>query len=197
MGVAIAAGIGALTAHVTGALVLAAGASRRMGRQKLAMDVGGKPMVAHAVDCARAAGLPLLLVTGSDAGLVRDAAGDAPQVHAARHALGMAESLKAGVRAAPAGWDALLVLLGDMPGVRPDTLSALAAALARGADAVAPVHAGQRGNPAGFARRLWPELLRLEGDRGARGLLAALPVTQVAVDDPGVLLDYDKPADFG
>ena len=175
-----------------GALLLAAGASRRMGRQKLLIPLGGKPMVAHVAEAARAAGLPLLLVTGGDADAVRAAAGDVAAVHADRHGLGLAESLKAGLRAAPAGWDGLLVLLGDMPKVRPDTLRSLAGALA-GAEMVVPVHGGRRGNPAGFARRRWPDLLALEGDRGARDLLA--DAVAVPVDDAGVLVDYDVPED--
>ncbi|MFN3371792.1 MAG: NTP transferase domain-containing protein, partial [Sphingomonadaceae bacterium] len=67
---------------------------------------------------------------------------------------------------------------------------------AAGAPAVVPVHAGRRGNPAGFARALWPRLMALEGDRGAGAILDSLGVEAVAVDDPGVHLDVDRPADL-
>jgi molybdenum cofactor cytidylyltransferase len=181
---------------MVGAIVLAAGLSRRMGAAKLAMPIDGVPMLARTLATVQAAGLPLLLVTGGHQDAVRAVAGDVPQVLAEGFEKGLAESLKAGLRAAPAGWDAALVVLGDMPLVEVGSLRALAGALAGGARAVVPVQAGLRGNPAGFARAAWPALLALEGDRGARGVLDALGAVEVAVDDPGVLRDLDAPGDL-
>jgi molybdenum cofactor cytidylyltransferase len=185
-----------VTATTVGAIVLAAGLSRRMGAAKLALPVDGTPMLARTLAAVQAAGLPLLLVTGGHEAAVRAVAGGVPTVHAARHARGLAESLKAGLRAAPADWDAALVVLGDMPFVRPSTLRALAESLALGAPAVVPLEAGLRGNPAGFARSSWPTLLALKGDRGARAALDALHVVEVAVDDPGIHRDLDRPEDL-
>jgi len=93
----------------------------------------------------------------------------------------------------PESW---LVALGDMPHVAPSTLSALRDALAAGAPIVAPVHAGRRGNPVGFGRFHLDALLALEGDQGARRLLQTCTVTEVAVQDPGIFLDIDTPADL-
>lgn len=183
-------------ARTVGALVLAAGLSRRMGAAKLAMPVAGVPMLARTLAAIEAAGLPVLLVTGGHEAAVRAVAGAVPMVRAEGFEQGLAESLKAGLRAAPADWDAALVVLGDMPFVAPATLRALAAALAAGAPAVVPVQAGERGNPAGFARSAWPALMALEGDRGARGVLDALGAQAVAVDDPGVHRDLDRQADL-
>ena len=112
---------------------------------------------------------------------------------------GMAASLVHALRysitgaAAPAGW---LVALGDMPHVAPATLAALRDALAGGAAIVAPVRNGRRGNPVGFGRIHLDALLALTGDQGARRLLQTCPVTEVAVDDPGIFLDIDTPADL-
>jgi molybdenum cofactor cytidylyltransferase len=112
---------------------------------------------------------------------------------------GMASSLTHGLRHALAqapeahGW---LIALADMPYLQPATLRALLAALEAGADIAAPVYRGQRGNPVGFSRRHLPQLLQLQGDQGARSLLKAFPVTEVAVDDPGILRDIDTPADL-
>jgi molybdenum cofactor cytidylyltransferase len=181
---------------IVGAIVLAAGLSRRMGQAKLAMAVGGVPMLARTLDAVRAAGLPLLVVTGGHEAAVRAVAGDVPVVRAEGFAQGLAESLKAGLRAVPADWDAVLVVLGDMPFVRAETLRALAEVLGRGAAAVVPVYAGERGNPAGFGRAAWLVLMTLDGDRGARGVLDALGVVDVAVNDPGVLRDLDRPEDL-
>ncbi|WP_420474869.1 nucleotidyltransferase family protein [Noviherbaspirillum sp. ST9] len=91
------------------------------------------------------------------------------------------------------GW---VIALADMPYVRPATISALAAAIEKGAGIAAPVTAGRRGNPVAFANRHLDELLQLRGDEGARKLLNAHQVTAIAVDDPGILQDIDKPSDL-
>lgn len=179
-----------------GALVLAAGLSRRMGTAKLALPVDGVPMLARTLLTVEAAGLPFLVVTGGHAEAIRAVAGNRPTVHAEAHAEGLAESLKAGLAAAPAEWDAALVVLGDMPFVKPETLRHLAEALAKGEPAVVPVQAGKRGNPAGFARSTWPRLMALSGDQGARTLLASLGVRDIRVEDPGIHRDLDVPADL-
>ncbi|MGL6044682.1 MAG: nucleotidyltransferase family protein, partial [Sandaracinobacteroides sp.] len=62
--------------------------------------------------------------------------------------------------------------------------------------AVVPALGGRRGNPVGFARSLWPELMAVSGDRGARGLLERLGAVEVKVDDPGILRDLDRPEDL-
>jgi molybdenum cofactor cytidylyltransferase len=92
--------------------------------------------------------------------------------------------------------DAWLVALGDMPRVAPITLQALADALAQGGGIVAPAMAGKRGNPVGFGRIHLDALLALRGEEGARRLLKTFSVTEVAVDDPGIFLDVDTPADL-
>jgi molybdenum cofactor cytidylyltransferase len=181
-----------------GALLLAAGQSRRMGAAKLALPLGGQPIIARTYANLAAAGLPVLLVTGAHAAAVIAALPQAPRVHAEDHGEGLAASLKAGLAAAPPDWTAALVMLGDMPFVRPDTLAALAAALDAGAAAVQPVFAGRPGNPAGFARTLWPSLMALQGDRGAGDLLKTLgpALHRIAVDDPGIHQDIDTPEDL-
>src|SRR4051812_4976596 len=100
-------------------IVLAAGRSTRMGAaNKLSADVGGKPMVRHAVEAALAsAASPVLVVTGHQAEEVRAAlTGLAVRfVHNRDYAAGLASSLKAGIGALPEGAVGALVLLGDMP----------------------------------------------------------------------------------
>jgi molybdenum cofactor cytidylyltransferase len=92
--------------------------------------------------------------------------------------------------------DAWIVALADMPYVQTATLTALADALRQGADIAAPRHQGRRGNPVGFSRKHLPALLELGGDKGARDLLKAHPVTEVIVNDAGVLRDIDTPDDL-
>lgn len=91
------------------------------------------------------------------------------------------------------GW---VIALADMPFVRPSTITALAVALEEGAGIAVPVAGGRRGNPVAFGRIHLDELLQLRGDEGARRLLKMHAVTQVSVDDPGILRDIDTPADL-
>lgn len=178
---------------IVGALLMAAGSATRMGRNKLGEEVGGFPMIVAAHQSLAKAGLPILLVTGAYDRQVRALLSDTPSVYASHHAQGLAASIAAGIAAVPEAWGAVLVALGDMPFIKPQTHQALASALRAGAVAVQPVHQGQRGNPAGFARSLFPELAGLKGDRGARALLSRLPVRMVEVEDPGIFLDLDTP----
>lgn len=108
---------------------------------------------------------------------------------------GMAASLAHAIaRASEAdGW---VIALGDMPHVQPSTIQSLKTALEQGAGIAAPVYRGQRGNPVGFSRHYLPQLLALEGDQGARGILKHSPVTELDVDDSGILQDVDTPADL-
>ena len=112
---------------------------------------------------------------------------------------GMAASLGAALRASLQGdtpAQSWIVALGDMPDVAVTTVLALAEALAAGAELVAPVCQGRRGNPAGFGAALLPELLALRGDAGARRLFERHAFTAVVTDDAGVLRDIDVPADL-
>ena len=91
------------------------------------------------------------------------------------------------------GW---VIALGDMPYVKPSTITKLAAAVSGGAAIAAPVLDGRRGNPVAFGRAHLDALLQLRGDEGARHLLRNHPVTEVQVDDPGILRDIDTPEDL-
>jgi molybdenum cofactor cytidylyltransferase len=182
------------------ALVLAAGQSSRMGRNKLLLDLGGRPILCHAVDHALAAGLTdLTVVSGHQAAKVKAALGTraVKVIEAREHKLGMSASLKAGIRALGPTVDAVLVLLGDMPQVTPALIRRLLAAYnpLEGRSIVLPTVAGKRGNPVLFDRRFFPEILALEGDVGARHLIGAHDdlVAEVAVDDIGVFTDVDTP----
>lgn len=108
---------------------------------------------------------------------------------------GMGVSLAHAVRASlPAfSW---LVALGDMPFIQPSTIRALNDALVAGAPLAAPLMQGRRGNPVGFGETHLAALLALQGDEGARRIVAANPVTMVEVDDPGIFADVDRPDDL-
>lgn len=109
--------------------------------------------------------------------------------------LGMGESLVTAIEYAR-GAEGWLIALGDMPWVQPATLQALATAVEQGAHIAAPVHGGRRGNPVAFSSYHLPLLLALDGDQGARAIVNSHAVSEVAVDDAGVLHDVDTPADL-
>jgi molybdenum cofactor cytidylyltransferase len=108
---------------------------------------------------------------------------------------GMGATLAAAVRATPdaGGW---IVALGDMPWIEPATIEAVARALDAGAELVAPYYRGTRGHPVGFGSVHRDALASLDGDAGARGILARMTPLIVEVDDPNVLRDVDLPSDL-
>lgn len=183
----------------TVAILLAAGSSTRFGSDKLvhALPHG----VAVAVQAARhlKAVLPrvVAVVRAADGDTARALGGEGCEVVVCANAEdGMGASLACGVRAAGAA-DAYLVALGDMPFIRPSSIAALRDALEAGAAIVAPYFRTRRGHPVGLAGRFRAELEALEGDEGARRLIAAneAALVKVPVGDPGVIRDIDTPAD--
>ncbi len=189
-------------------LLLAAGTSSRFGdRNKLVTDLNGQPIARHAAETLLAAELDgVTVVVGHESGRVRNAlAGlDVTIVENDHYADGQATSVARGIEAiaatdadADADADAVVIALGDMPFVRPETIQTLVAAYADGAgDALAPAVDGQRGNPVLFDRTHFSALRDVDGDVGGRAiLLGGDNSALVAVDDPGVRRDIDRPED--
>lgn len=186
------------------ALVLAAGRSTRFGTaNKLLAPVAGRPMIEHVLASISDAGIaPVLIVTGHEAEAVRAvvAGGDSRVVHNPAYATGLSTSLATGIAALPDEVGATVILLGDMPRVSAETLRRLAAASEANpaAQAFVPTFGGRWGNPVLVRRALFPSLARLHGDQGARKLIEASReiVEEVAVDDPGILADFDTVDDL-
>ena len=183
------------------ALVLAAGRSTRMGAaNKLVAEVGGKPMLRWAAEAALASrGRPVLVVTGHQESDVRAALAelDVRLVANPDFAQGLSTSLKVGIAAVPADCDGALVLLGDMPRIEAPHLDRLIGAFAPGV-IVVPVHAGRQGNPVLWPRALFLEIMQLDGDAGAKGLIAAHldAVREVEMDTTAILADVDTPEEL-
>jgi molybdenum cofactor cytidylyltransferase len=183
------------------ALVLAAGRSSRMGTlNKLLITVDGKPMLRHAIDAVRGAGLdPVIVVTGHERERVEAAVRELPvrTVHNPAYAEGLSSSLKAGLGALPDNADAVLVCLGDMPRVSAADIERLVTAFnpVEGRAIVVPVRNGKRGNPVLWAKRFFPEMGGLAGDVGARHLIGAYPeaVAEIEMPNDGILTDIDTP----
>lgn len=185
-------------ARVVG-VVLAAGESRRFGRaNKLLVAVEGEPMVRRAVRTMLGSRVTeVLVVVGCEAGRVRGAVAglDVRVVENPEYGSGQASSVRAGVGAVPADAAAVVFMLGDMPWVRSSSVDALVDAYAAGVgDALAAGYEGVRGNPVLFDLGWREELLGVEGDRGARGVLfEADAAAVVETGDPGVVRDVDRP----
>lgn len=177
------------------ALVLAAGAARRFGGDKLAAEFRGEPLVAHAIRAARAAPVERVIVVCGPGLAVGDWTG-APAVEALRiDSAELSQSLKAGVAAA-GQTDGVFVFLGDMPLVPNGIAGRLATALGDSFAAI-PRHGGVNGHPVLLSRRAFAAVAGLSGDEGAGRLLRDRDdVVFVPVDDAAILLDVDRPDDL-
>lgn len=180
-------------------LVLAAGRSRRFGGPKLLRPLAGEPVIRRTVGCVLAAGLETVVVTGPAGTGVRDAlAGSgAVLVENADADEGMASSIRAGVSSLPERTRAVVIVPGDQPTTSPALIRELCRVHEEtGAAVVAPVYRGVQAPPVLFARRLFPELSALRGDRGARAVLEAhaKEAVLIALDEP-VPPDVDTPED--
>ncbi len=185
-----------------GVIVLAAGASRRLGRPKQALPYGDSTLLGHVVRQALAAGLgPVLVVVGAHAEEAQR--GLPPEAHIVPNPgweEGMASSLRVGLQALADGWPeagAALVLACDQPAVSAALLRRMASLWrADGAPVVACAYGDTVGVPALFARELWPELMALSGDRGAKGVVLRHRQRARLVPFPEGALDVDTPQDW-
>jgi molybdenum cofactor cytidylyltransferase len=182
------------------AIVLAAGRSTRMGRNKLMADLEGAPLLLRIVDAALASrARPVVVVTGHEAERVRAALGQrgVSIVHNPDYEKGLSTSVRCGLEALPAEADAALVCLGDMPRVGAPLLDRLIQAFnpVEGRAVCVPTWRGKRGNPVLWGRQFFSEMAALTGDVGAKHLMAEHPelVVEVPAEDDGVLADVDTP----
>ena len=180
-------------------IVPAAGRGSRFGGplHKLEQPFEGGTVLGATLRRAIETQLPVLVVTTAMlAPLVARqlATRDILVLSSGEAARGMGYTIAAGVaeRSGASGW---IVLPADMPLVRPGTLLAVATALEQH-PVVYAEYRGRRGHPVAFAAELYSELILLDGDDGARRVVARYPSHGQDVDDPGVLLDVDNAADL-
>lgn len=181
-------------------VLLAAGAGTRFGGDKLLARLpDGTPIGVWAARTLRSAvDRGLAVVRPGDVTLARLLEAEGLDVAVFSDAdEGMGASLAFGVAAVPDA-DGWIVALADMPFVRRETVETVVGMLRAGAWIAAPSRRGRRGHPVGFSRGLFPELNRLEGDRGARVLLEQVPsrVETFESEDEGIFLDVDTLRDI-
>jgi len=184
---------------VIAGLLLASGASRRFGSNKLVAPLGGRAVVRWSAEALTAAVDETWVVVPADDVEIRAALAGLParwvenrEVHE-----GMASSIRAGIAALPPEADAVVIALGDQPLIDAEVIRRVVAAWRRAPardGAVTAMYEDGRGHPSLFGAALFPALLALDGDRGARALLtslgSAVTVVKIAGAQPP---DVDTP----
>jgi molybdenum cofactor cytidylyltransferase len=185
------------------AVILAAGASSRMGKAKQLLPLGESTVLAQTLAHVRSAALhEIVLVLGASAEAIRCQLSSPQELKIVvnqAYQQGMASSLRAGLSAVDPGSDAALIILGDQPFIRSETLGRIVDEYRRSqAQIVIPMHQGQRGNPVLLDRSVFAEVMALEGDVGSRAIFAHHldGIVNVEVEDSAILLDLDEPADY-
>ena len=183
------------------AVVLAAGASSRMGRPKLTIPLDGVPMLERVLKTLRRSTVDrVVVVLGANAAELRAQVrfeGETVVVNQG-FADGMSGSLRLGLGSVRDA-EAAIIVLGDQPFLLPATIDRLVAEhRASGAAIVVPTFHGNRGNPVLFDRSIFPQIARVSGDVGAKSVVQsnASDVLEVEVGDRGVLVDLDTPSDL-
>ena len=181
-------------------IILAAGASSRMGHSKQVMLWRGEPLVRQVVQTALSAGLsPVVVVTGSDADMVKSAVQDQNLTiaHNANWEEGQSASINTGLNALPPETGAAIFLLADQPQIPVELVKKLREVHANTlAPIVAPRVQDRRANPVLFDRQVFPDLSILTGDIGGRALFSRYDVTWLPWHDEAIILDIDTLDDY-
>lgn len=183
---------------------MAAGQGRRFGGSKLLADVGGKPMLEHAIQLGQSLRPDRLqVITGAWHEDILEAnmlgrISNARFVKNENWSSGLGDSIALAVKVLPEGIDSLLILLADQIAITQDDISRLIQAKG-GQHIVCSAYAGRRGVPAVFDRTTFESLADLSGDQGAKALLydpkfnlteVALPAAEYDIDTPEALLQF-------
>lgn len=184
------------------AIILAAGSSRRMGSQKLLMPYDGATIIETVVDQVLNSQVSeVVVVLGADHDKVKQALGERPVKYClnTNHDKGMFSSVICGLRSLPEEAGAVLIYLGDQPGIPPSVTNAVIEAYNEELyGIVIPVHNHRRGHPLLVDLKYRKEIEKLDLEQGLRALRHYFPqdVLEVEVDEPGILVDIDTPEDY-
>ena len=188
--------------HTYAVVVLAAGASRRMGRPKQGLMYHGEPLVKHAVSAALEVSDRVLVVTGANKEVTEEAIAGmmVTLVHNEDWETGMASSIFAGIEYLEAGEDydaGVIITTCDQPMLTADHLQALINEMeTTGAGIVASVYSQTMATPAIFDRKYFHELKGLKGDRGAKELFVQHASDTRGIAFPGGEIDMDTETDY-
>ncbi len=183
-------------------IILAAGESRRMGKPKLLLRFGEKTIIETVTESVLASGVKnVLVVLGAAQKRIEAVIKDyhLKVIHNPDYRKGMLSSVQRGFRSLPLDCSAVVVVLGDQPGLRSDVIDELVAAYSKsGRGIVLPVYRGERGHPVLIDRKYQPEIEALSPDVGLRGVVYRHPedILEVEVETPAVLKDIDDESDY-
>jgi molybdenum cofactor cytidylyltransferase len=184
------------------AVILAAGASTRMGTPKQLIELHGRPLIIRAVEAALASNAwPVVVVLGANAEKIRPLLARLPILISENPAWseGMASSIRTGVTTIQQfsrSLDAVVFALCDQPAFTTDVIRQLVQTHHdTGRGIVAAHYSGRNGAPALFLREHFHTLSVLTGEEGARNLLNGDPAAIATVNLPGLAVDLDTPAD--
>lgn len=187
-------------------LILAGGASRRMGTPKALLQIGSQTFIDRLIGVFSPVVDRVIVVLGHDSELVRD--GMDPHTPALivvnpRPERGMLSSLQCGLTALPSETGAVIFMPVDYPDCQGTTMARIAAefrasARKQGCDVVIPTYRGVKGHPVGISRRIVDQLLDMPFTGQARDVIRRHTDTTllIEVDDPGITADIDTPEDY-
>lgn len=185
-----------------GAVVLAAGESRRMGRPKMLLPFRGTTIIEQVLKNIREAGIEKITVV---IGAEKEKLSQMLQNTSVSLCInnnyreGMLSSVICGIMSLPENTEGILVFPGDQPLIAPATISKLVEHFKAGEGSILiPVYKGSRGHPLLFDAIYRPEIGKLSPAEGLRSLSAAHPgdVREIETDDPGILKDFDTCDDY-
>ncbi|MFC1814736.1 NTP transferase domain-containing protein [Thermodesulfobacteriota bacterium] len=190
----------------TAGVIMAAGLSTRMGRPKQLLNLKGKPLIEWVLDaCLNSRLAKTVLVLGHDYHSIAAALSeklDNSQILTTinkRYHQGQSQSLRTGLSEVMDEFPSVMFLLGDQPLVDAKMIDLLLTRFWKsGKEICVPVHQGRRGNPSIFSRNFFAQLMRIQGDIGAREIIRANPdrLLSVDVDDPLSFFDIDTEEDL-
>ena len=180
------------------AIVLAAGKSERMGQPKALLTYHGRTFLEQILDTIRESSIEsTIVVLGHDREAIESSVSLGVSVFNEDYEKGMTTSFQTGIRALAPEVDGAVIFLVDHPVVDPQTVDLLISKFLPGR-IVLPVHEGRRGHPVLFSREVLGEILELSPTSGANVVVRRSQerITEVAVSQPGILVDIDTPENF-
>ncbi|MTI09272.1 NTP transferase domain-containing protein [Curvivirga aplysinae] len=184
-----------------GIILLAAGQSRRMGKDnKLLTQYNNKALLDHALECIHETNIDdLIVVTGHAPEEISNILSKYKLsiIHNPDYETGIASSLKTGISNLPRDCDAVMICLSDMPLLKAHDLELIMASFSKedNREICIPTFEGKRGNPVLIGNRFFPEIMELSGDIGAKPVISAYPdfVCEVPMPTDAILVDTDTP----
>ena len=189
-----------------GAIILAAGMSRRMGSPKLLLPLNGQPIIHHPISLAMQQELhPIVVVAGQYIEEISKGMKDAKEItflYNPDYQEGISSSLKLGIKTIANDVDAAIIFLGDQPFVRESVIRSIVAEYEKDREnskwIVRPRYAGQPGHPILFDRKLFGDFATINGDVGGRTIIKSHKDRLKFIDFSEQLwgMDIDTPEDY-